>query len=136
MTDIQFGNEYDAEKMRKYVHEVETELRSAKARLSTLKPSFVRNLDSADATTYTLLKNDDDTLIVDCTTAAFTASLPAGLGTADAGKTYTTGKIDAANSLTTDGNGANINGAPTHTNSTQWKRNVFQWTGTEWMVNP
>ena len=133
---FQFSNDYDGEMMRQYVTDIEQQLRSYRAQLSRLKPPFIRNINSASVTTYTLLMDDDDTVIANCTTAVVTVKLPAGLDTARAGVLFTTGKTDGTNNLVTDGNGATINGSATHTNSTQWKCNTFRWTGTQWITNP
>lgn len=133
---IQFGSAYDGEKMRLFAQGVLVQQQNASSRLSKLESNepALLNIDSAAETAYTLLMADD-TVICDCTTAAVTLKLPADLTVDDIGKTFTTGKIDGTHNLVTDGNGANINGAGTHTNSTQWRCDTFKWMGAAWIIS-
>lgn len=133
---IQFDSTYDGEKMKKFAQGVTVQQQNAASRLSKLESNEppLLNIDSAAVTAYTILMADD-TVICDCTTAAVTLKLPAALGVDDIGKTFTTGKIDGAHNLVTDGNGVDINGASTHTNSTQWRCDTFRWMGAAWIIS-
>lgn len=73
----------------------------------------------------------DYTIFADTTAGNYTQKLPASPAT---GHLINVKKIIAANTLTIDGNGKNIDGAATLTVTTQYQSYTLQYNGTEWSI--
>jgi hypothetical protein len=89
------------------------------------------NAVATETAAYTVLPTDG-LLRGDCTSAAFTITLPAA---PYLGETHTFKKIDAsANALTISGNGKDIDGAATNVLSTQYAHARLTYNGATWDV--
>ena len=88
---------------------------------------------SAVSTTY-IIVDDDDVIICDATSAAFTVTLPVAAD--NIGKTYHIKKIDiSANAITVDGNGSEtIDDGATAIITTQYECITVVSDGTEWWI--
>jgi hypothetical protein len=89
-------------------------------------------LSNVTTSTTVTLTNATNVVTVDTSAGNVTVTLPV-VGTVP-GRTVTTVKLSAANTLTVDGDGATINGSATISWTTQYQTYTLYSTGTEWLI--